>query len=48
MAKKPLGSTEKKTGDKKGKAKDDGEEKQTKVSYYKSLYHALNEHMGFE
>jgi hypothetical protein len=38
MPKKPSGSTEKKAGDKKGKAKDDGEEKQTKVSYSKSLY----------
>ena len=34
MPKKPSGSTEKKAGDKKGKVKNDGEEK---VSYSKSL-----------
>ena len=47
MPKKPSGSTEKKAGDKKGKSKDDGEEKQTKVLYSKSLYsiYALK---GFE
>jgi len=47
MAKKSSGSTEKKTGDKKGKAKDDGEEKQTKVLCCR-IFICIEMKLGFE